>query len=95
MLGVLPHLPGVVVSDPILAAMNADVLFDDICSSDPVRVAAALQAAHGKGDELAPKLVERFERVLVSIREPGKESVPFIGFLFFSPLNSGLTLLIP
>jgi hypothetical protein len=42
-------------SDLILPAMNTDALFDDICSADPVRVAAALQAAHGRGDELAPQ----------------------------------------
>jgi len=63
--------------------MNADVLLDDICSDDPLRVAAALQAAHGRGDELAPKLGERFERVLAATHEPEIESVPYIGFLFF------------
>jgi hypothetical protein len=63
--------------------MNADALLDDICSVDPVRVAAALQAAHSRGDELIPKLVERFERVLAASREPGIESLPYVGFLYF------------
>ncbi len=63
--------------------MNADELLDDICSDVPVRVAAAFQAAHGQGDELTPRIIERFERVLAASREPGNESVPYVGFLFF------------
>ena len=44
--------------------LTAEQLLDDVCSPDPVKVAAALQAAHGRGAELIPGLVARMADVL-------------------------------
>ena len=44
--------------------LTAEQLLDDVCSPDPVKVAAALQAAHGRGAELIPGLVARMTDVL-------------------------------
>jgi hypothetical protein len=44
--------------------LTAKQLLDDVCSPDPAKVAAALQAARGRGVELAPGLLARITNVL-------------------------------
>jgi uncharacterized protein len=42
--------------------MTAEQLLDNVCDSDPAKVAAALQAAPGRKDELTPGLLARLEQ---------------------------------
>jgi hypothetical protein len=63
--------------------VDADTILNDILSFDSMRVAAALQAAHGRAEELTPKLVERLDQVLAVARDVESDPVPFIGFLIY------------
>ena len=45
---------------------SSDSLLDDVCCNDRQRAAAALQAAHGRGEELIPGIIARLESVLVN-----------------------------
>ena len=46
--------------------MSPNSLLDDVCSNDRQRAAAALQAAHGRGEELIPGIIARLESVLTN-----------------------------
>jgi hypothetical protein len=62
--------------------LTAEQLLDDVCSPDPVKVAAALQAAHGRGAELIPGLVARMTDVLERPEEwTGDRNPVFLLFL--------------
>ena len=62
--------------------LTAEQLLDDVCDPDPVKVAAALQAAHGRGAELTPGLVARLTDVLERPQEwTGDRSPVFLIFL--------------
>jgi hypothetical protein len=41
--------------------LTAEQLLDDVCCSDPAKVAAALQDARGRKGELAEEIVARLE----------------------------------
>ena len=64
-------------------SLPAEILLDDLCCDDPNRVAAALQAASGRGEELVPGLVTRLANVLADPTAAAREDAPFIGFLFY------------
>jgi len=59
-----------------------EALLDEVCCDDPERVAAALQAAHGRGDELVPGIIVRLQRVLAEAAADTDDDGPLIGFLF-------------
>ncbi len=58
-------------------------LLDDVCCQDPKRVAAALQAAHGHGEELVPGIVARIESAAANPAAWTGREKPNIGFLLF------------
>jgi hypothetical protein len=64
--------------------LTVDQLLDDACAPDPAKVAAALQAARGRGAELTPGLVARLEEAVVhSDQWDGGKDGRSPGFLLF------------
>ena len=63
--------------------LPAELLLDDVCCDDPIRVAAALQAAHGRGVELAPMIVARLENIVTDPSAWTDKGAPNPGFLLF------------
>ena len=63
--------------------LDPEALLHEVCCDDPQRVADALQAATGRGEELAPLLVTRLERVLENPAAAADGERAYIGFLFF------------
>ena len=63
--------------------LSPETLLDDVCGDDPQRVATALQAATGRGDELAPLIVARLEKTLVNPSLQSGEVYHYVGFLMF------------
>ena len=62
---------------------SSEILLDDVCCNDRQRESAALQAATGRGEELAPLIVARFEKVLSDPNAESGEGRRYLGFLFF------------
>ena len=58
-------------------------LLDDVCGHEPKRVAAALQSAHGRGEELVPGIVARIESAAAYPEAWAGREKPNIGFLLF------------
>jgi hypothetical protein len=64
--------------------LTGEQLLDDVCGPDPAKVAAALQAARGRGAELTPGLLARLEDAVVHPDQwGGGENGRSPGFLFF------------
>ena len=63
--------------------LDPEALLHQVCCDDPQRVADALQAATGRGEELAPLIVAHLERVLANPAAAADGERCYIGFLFF------------
>jgi hypothetical protein len=61
--------------------VDAEVLLDDVCCDEPGRVAASLQAAHGRGEELAPLIVARLDAALAAPTGVKGDDAQYLGFL--------------
>jgi len=62
---------------------DSETLLDDVCGNDPVRVTAALQAAHGRGEELISRIITRLESVLANPSSWIGKDAPNPGFLLY------------
>ncbi len=62
---------------------TTEQILDAVCSHDSERAAAALQAAHGRGDELKPGIVARIQAAAAHPDEWDGEEYPDVGLLLF------------